>query len=251
MDESRYGIPRIDPVPLPTAEHQQKITRQKWFEIITVILLILAGTGFLAWRNNHTHTHLDANSTITESGEALESAGFEAEGTTSILNRQFATFHEKLDIFDCRIDLVGTGPDAPMETAIVWLTPIAGTWSPTAESLQAAVNRVGELGQTLVQTSGEALVTATSTLSSIRDVKRPHERGVAATSDGWKVTYVTYQGFDENASPEPVLVLILQKLSAGSDSELADFNRTLYQAVDDGMDIKTALKAIEGVAPST
>jgi hypothetical protein len=245
MPEKNYGIPQVDPVPDPTPEHQRKILKEKWFEIITVITLIITGTSFLMWRSAEQGSRPYPGQSIAQSVKAVEDNGAKADGTVTLFGREFLTFARTLDDFVFHVDLVGAGQDAPLETAIVWLTPVAGRPAPSVESLQKVVNDVSELGQILVPTTSEALVTASKTMEFMADAKRPHEKGVAATSDGWKLTYVTYRSFDDGAAPQPMLCLILQRLSTGESEALGEMNRVIFDALNQGLDIKTALRAAE------
>ena len=129
-----------------------------------------------------------------------------------------------------------------------WLTPIVAGGAPSPEQLQDAVNTVSQTGQKIVRSSLDALETATKTMSAVAGPNRPHDKGVAGSNDGWKVTYVTYRSYDEGASPQPVLYLIIQSLTAASDAQLGDLNRALYQAVEEGVDIKSALRGIVSTA---
>jgi hypothetical protein len=244
MSEHDFRVPPAGPMPSPTPEHQRRITNNKWFEVVTVILMIVVGFGYLAWRNYRANTHIDPARTLSESAKEIEREGGTKLSVSSLFGRQVLSYTQKMDIFDCNVDLIGMDPDSPLETAIIWLTPQPGKWAPEGNSLLKAVNGVGELGQKLVKSSSEAMDKAAKTMELIGDTKRPHDKGVAATNDGWKITYVTYRGFDENADPpEAVLYYILQRMSAGEDGSLAVFNRTLYDAVKQGIDAKLAVQA--------
>jgi len=244
MPETNHGIPYPGPMPVPTPEHQRKITRGKWFEIITVVSLILAGTAFLAWRK-HASTAPDPSVAMSESVKAVAAADCLPDGTTTLFKRQFLSFKKPLDGFECHVDLVGATLEAPIDAAIVWLTPLPGK-ALTPEALQFAVNSAGQLGQTIVPTIGQALVNASNTMTFEDDAKRPHDKGVSVTDDGWKLTYVTYRSYDEAGTPPPMLCLILHRLSAASDDTLGLLNRSLYEALNQGADLKTALRAAEG-----
>jgi hypothetical protein len=247
MPETRYGIPGVDPVPLPEPGHRRRITREKLFEVVSVILLIICGFGYLSYRNYRTHHHVEPATSLAESIRTIEATGAVADGQTTIHGLQFISFRQKLDPFACHIDLVGVASDAPLDAAVIWLTPNPGQWSPTEESLQIAVNSVGQIGQKLVTASSDAFEKAANTMTVVSDTARPHEKGVAGTSDGWKITYITYRSFDENSEPQPVLFLILHRLSAASDDQHAELNRALYEAVEKGDDVKTALQALKSV----
>ena len=78
-------------------------------------------------------------------------------------------------------------------------------------------------------------------MKRITDTQRPHGKGVAGTSNEWKVTYVTY----ESASGrEPALYYVIQRQSVGADPGLKEFNRTLYQTIDQGGEVRAALAAV-------
>jgi len=236
---AQYSSP-FGPMPSPTPEHQKRITKQKWFEIVLVIALIVAGAGFLGWREYRTRHHTDPALSLKSSTQSITSAGLIPSGTTTLRGRRFVTFSETLDSFDCHVDLVGEADAAPLDIAIIWLTPSSAA-APSVPALQNAVNRVQVLAQRLVQTSADALEKATKTMTFVGDAKRPHDKGVSGSSNGWKVTYVTYHAFDDTS--EPMLCLVLHRLSAASDPALADLNRDLYEALNRGDDLKTALGA--------
>lgn len=240
MSEYPYGIPSLDPVPSPTPDHRRRIVKEKAFEIVTVIVLILAGFGFLAWRT-YTAAQAAAGRTIGEAAAILEQAGLAPGETATLMNREFHSFSQSMDNFTCHVDLIGPGGSAPLETLVAWLTPLPETWPPTASALQDVVDSVRRIAKRIVPSSNDALEKAVATSELLGDAPRPHDKGVAATTDGWKLTYVTYRSFDETATPQPVLVLILQRFSAGEDPALGDLNRTLFDAVYRGTDIKTAL----------
>ncbi|MBI5093727.1 MAG: hypothetical protein HZB26_14945 [Candidatus Hydrogenedentes bacterium] len=249
MGDVRQTVDYTLPIPLPSPDHQQRITRQKWFEIGAVALLIAAGAGYLVWRDVRSQTTADNSVSLTASAEVIKQAGGHASGGTVLLNRHFQTFRQELTIFDCQVALIGEGTEDPLETAVIWLTPVPDKWAPTAEAMQGAVNSVASLAQKLVRSAGDALEKASKTMIYVSDTKRPHDKGVAGTSDGWKITYVTYRSANEGAAPEPALYLVLQRLSAGSNPDLAVFNRTLYEAIEQGDDIETVLRGASASPP--
>lgn len=243
MSEQDFRVPPSGPTPLPTPEHQRKITGNKWFEVITVVLMIVVGFGYLAWRNSGGISDGDPARTLGESAHRIELDGAVQAENTLVFGRHLLSYTQNAGIFERHIDLVGTDLKSPLETAIIWLTPNSGDWKPTDQSLLDAVNGVGELGRRLVVSSSDALAKAVNTMEFIKDSERPHDKGVAATTDGWKITYVTYHGFDEHADPQPVLYFVLQRMSAGEDDALGVFNRTLYEAIQRGDDAVAAVRA--------
>lgn len=241
MSETRNPVDYSAPVPSPAPDHQKRISREKWFEVGVVVLCILAGVGYLMWRNSQGRG-ADSSKSLTASIAAIQQAGGRATGDMVLLDRHFHTFRQEMTVFDCHIALVGTGGGAPLETAVIWLTPAPARWTPSPKIMQDAVNSVAALGQTLLYTTSEGLEKAAKTMVYVSDTRRPHDKGVAGTSDGWKITYVTYRSTNEGGPPQPALYLVLQRLSAGSNPDLAELNRTLYEAVDKGQDILAALQ---------
>ena len=245
MDEKDFRVPPAPTfgLPLPTPEHQRKITRNKWFEVVTVMLMIVIGFGYLAWRNSGRAASFNAAQTLEASISAMKEDGATQLSSTTIGNRTMASLSKKLAGFDCNVELLGKYPNAPLETAIIWLAPPAGTFSPSDSLMLEVVNGVGELGHKLVPSTAEAMEKAVKTSELIKDSPRPHQRGVAATNDGWKVTYVTYGNYDETASPpQAVLYYVIQRLSAGEDETLGPFNRALHEAILQGADAKQAIQ---------
>lgn len=240
MSEPIPGIPR------PTPEHQRKITRGKWFEILTVVVLIVLGTAFLYVRGQWAASQPEPAETVAASIAAVQADGAKPVGDAVFFNRHVWSYGKLLTGFVAHIDLVGAREETPLETAIIWLTPQPGTGDPSAQVLQAAVNAAGEIAYGLVHSSALAFEKAAKTMEFISDSPRPHDKGVGASDDGWKLTYITYRNHDDTAAPQPMLCLVLQRLSAGGDPALADMNRVLYDALQSGGDIKTALRAASG-----
>ena len=243
MSETQYGIPYPGPMPSPTPEHQRRIIKEKAFEIVTVVVLIIGFFGFLAWRN-YVNSIPPPASTLQEAAAAVQAAGAVPGADSALFQREFRAFSQPVDYFTRHIRLIGERADAPLETLLVWLTPAPGQPAPPIDKLQNVVNDIRELAVAVLPTASVALETAVATSEYIKDTPRPLEKGVASTSDGWKLTYVTYRSFDENADPpQPVLVLVLQRLSAGENPALGDMNRILFEAVQEGQDIMAALQA--------
>lgn len=244
MPDTNYGIPYPGPMPVPTPEHQRKITREKWFEIITVISLIVAGASFLAWRN-YASTPPDPSRSLADSLQAIATAGYLPATNETFFGQQFRGFSKDIEGFTCQADLVAPAEAAPTDAVLISLVPAAGA-TPSPEALQFAVNAVASLAQTLVPSSGEALITASKTMEEALEVPRPFEKGVGATKDGWKLTYITYRSYDETGVPPPMLHLVLHRLTAASDVAQADLNRRLYEALNQGRFVRDALRTGDG-----
>jgi len=242
MPEYINGIPYPSPPPRPEPAHQKKITREKWMEIAIVISLIISGAAFLAWRNYSQAPNAGASNSIAESATVLKKFDALPASEKVIYGRTFWSFQKPLAGFTANIDLVGEREDTELETAIIWLTPIPGNPAPSESDLQAAVNGAGQIAESLLPSAGLAFETASKTMELI-NTNRPHDKGVGATTDGWKLTYITYRSYDGNAAPQPMLCIVLHRLSAAERDDLGTLNRSLYQALENGDDIKTALLA--------
>lgn len=229
--------------PLPDPEHQQRITRQKVFEIVCVLLLICGGVGYLMWRGDGMHVDREAPRTLQEAVAIVEAEGYSPREPAVLHGRLFAAFGRVSSPFESHIALVGPSADEPVEMVLLWLTPQADVKELSPAALKAGVDAVARHGQLLVPSMMEALEKAVNTMVFQSDTERVHDKGVAGTDDAWKLTYVTYHAFDEGDTAQPALVLLLQRLSAASDPALADFNRTLYRAVSEGVSFEVALRA--------
>lgn len=228
------------PIPLPTPEHQHKITRQKWREIITVVLLIVAGVGFLYWRSYREEHRPDAAEDISVSIELLKAAGWSDAIESPIMNRTCWTMTRDMAGFKGHVELIGERREGPLETAIVWLAP-----DPSAEEphdLQEAVNTTGAVAQALVRASQLAFETAAKTMEFVTNTPRPHDKGVAGTDNGWKLSYFTYRSYEELGPLQPMICLVLQRLSAGENEQLAEFNRRLFESIQAGEIATEALR---------
>lgn len=234
------------PPPEPDPEHNRRIIKEKRFEILAVVGFIALGTGFLMWRGVTPTVLRDAPESLSEAVEVVQYAGFARRETTNVLGREVVTLGSDIDAFTCTIDLFGASMDGPLETALIWLAPVAEEWPPTEEAYQDAVDAVANTGVRLVPNADEAIQKAIDTSVTEKDVARPHDKGVAATQDGWKITYIVFKEFDESSDPQPALTLVLQSLDAASDPALETFNRRLYAALREGVEPKGALAAGEG-----
>jgi hypothetical protein len=229
------------PPPEPDPDHNRRILKEKRFEILTVVGLIVAGTAFLMWRGVSPQVVIENPETLGDAEQAVQYAGFKPQGQTSFFARTAVTLSRQIDGFECNVDLIGRNETEPLETAVIWLEPNPEQWPPTETQYQDAVNMVSSVGVRLVTTASDAIQTAVDTSLVVNDADRPHDKGVASTQDGWKITYVVFKNFDEDAEPRPALTLVIQSLDAASDPALEDLNRGLYAAVREGIDVKTRL----------
>lgn len=242
VSELKHGIPFPPEIPSPTPEHQRKITGQKRFEVALVVLLVVAGTAFLMWRNAHTATSTDPANSLEASANAMVGAGCKPSDRRILFHRPWLTFTRELNGLTCHINLGAKTDESPLETAVIWLTTAPGQSPLDGQALQNVVDSVVLLARNLVQSAPSAVDTAVKTSELITAGARSYDKGVGSTRDGWKVTYVTFRSFDETSPQrQPVLFLVLQRLSAASDEELAAFNQALHEAVVRGDDLEVAL----------
>jgi len=232
------------PPPEPDPEHNRRILKEKRFEILAVVSFIVLGTGFLMWRGVMPQIVTEAPETFAEAVETVQYNGFAKRASTTLFGRNVITFERHIEGFDCTVDLFGASDDAPLETALIWLAPVAEEWPPSDEEYQNAVNAVSNAGIRLVPKANEAIEKAIATSVFERDADRPHDKGVAATQDGWKITYIVFRKFDEETEAQPALMLVLQSLSAASDPESELLNRELYRAIEAGEEVKAALRML-------
>jgi hypothetical protein len=226
------------PPPEPDPDHNRRILKEKRFEILTVVGFIVAGTAFLMWRGVSPQVVIENPETLGEAVEAVQYAGFKPQGETSFFARTAVTLSRQIDSFTCNVDLIGRDESGPLETALIWLEPNSEQWPPNETQYQDAVNMVSNVGVRLVTTAEDAIQTAVDTSLVVNDADRPHDKGVASTRDGWKITYVVFKSFDEDAEPRPALTLVIQSFDAASDPSLEVLNRGLYAAVREGIDAK-------------
>lgn len=234
------------PPPEPDPEHNRRILKEKRFEIGMVVGLIALGTGFLMWRGITPTIVTEAPETFGEAVETVQYAGFAPGASETLFGRNVVTLERHVEGFDCTVDLFGVSDDSPLETALIWLAPVAEEWPPSEAEYQDAVNAVLSAAVRLVPAANEAIEKAIDTSLFEGDAERPHDKGVAVTRNAWKVTYVVFRDFDEGAEARPALVLVLQSLDAASDVGLEALNRELYRAVEAGEEVKGALRALSG-----
>jgi len=230
-----------EPPPQPEPEHQRRINRGHWFERIAIAVVVFAGIAYLMWSGNEPQVETAAPETVDEATSLILAANYERASSGEVEGQSYLVLRRDLESFTTRIALLGKEPAEPLDTALIWLTLNSGD-DPAPGVFQDVVNTVAGLAQTLVPTSNEALETAISTITLETDTLRPHEKGVAQTKDGWKITYVTYREADVN---DVALVLVLQRLSVASDPAFALFHRHLFTAIKQGANLEDALRLNE------
>ena len=224
--------------PQPEAEHQQTINRQKYFEIASVIIMILVGFGYLALSiNNRESASTSVSGTVEDMPSVLTTQGYTAEGTTTILDQRFDTFTHQGGILRTTVDLMSLGAkaDSEINAFIIAVGLPANQPLPPdgviAPAVQDAFNVVAELGEALLPHSTPGFEKAVATTAPIQLNAVYHLKGVAQTSSGWKITYINYRAYEENEQGIPLLLFIYEQLNTASDTELEDFHLALYKEI--------------------
>ncbi|MCC6143056.1 MAG: hypothetical protein IT368_04530, partial [Candidatus Hydrogenedentes bacterium] len=168
-------------IPVPTPDHQRRITRQKWFEVATVVVLIVGGVAWLAWRSSSPATE-SGPASLSAAAQALLAEGLQERGNERLHDLEFREFAQGFAPFGCTVALAGAAADAPLDLVLITLYPQPGEAAPP-DSVQQVVNHVMELGRKLVPASPEALEKAVRTSEFLPGAPRPHDKGVAATNN--------------------------------------------------------------------
>ncbi len=234
---------------MPDEDHQQKINRQKYFEIASVIILILVGFGYMAISSGRNAAPGDGTSTIANLSALIEGQGFQVLGSSMALTREFHGFSEQGDILNTSVELVSPESGQDAEAIIFAVGHPQGTPFPSDDvaeaAVQAAFDRVAKLGEVLVPSSSQGLSTAVNTTVEVSSGAVRYLKGVAQTSNGWKITYVAYREYEGGGGQVPLLLFVYQRLDAASDPALEDFNQVLFTAVNESTNIKQAMIAHE------
>ncbi len=240
------GIPpeALEPPPKVEMEpeHRRTVIREKAFEIVVAVTLIVSFVGFMMWQNAYPGTDGPTPATLGEAVDAIQSAGFDAAGQEELFDLQFVSSVRSIDSFDLHLDLAATDVTMPINTALVWLTPKPGDWPPSDTAFRGAVDAISDIAVWLAPGAGDGLDTAVRTMTNEVVTPRPHRKGVAGTADGWKITYITYSIADPDNPSLPALVLAMQPLSVASNPAYEKLGLAIHTALREGADVKAALR---------
>ncbi len=238
--------------PAPDPEHQHRINRQKGFEIGTVIILIAVGVGYFAISNRASQGRADGPITMSSVSNVVFAHDFEPTGESSILDRRFLSFSREEPILRTSLDIISGEDDEEVEALLIVVSHPGGKPFPSDDiaerAIQEGLDEMSDLGQGLIPSSHTALQKAVITMSAGKEGLL-HNKGVAQTSDGWKITYITYREYEETGEDIPLLLFPYQRLSAASDPERSEFNRVLYESINAGTDAKAGLRVYEAGLP--
>ena len=252
---SRCGSVREMPSekPAPDPEHQHRINRQKGFEIGTVIILIVVGVGYFAIRNRVPQGRVDGPVTMSSVSNIVFAHDFEPTGESSILSHRFRSYSREEPILRTSLDIISEEDDEAVEALLIVVSHPGGKPFPSDDvaerAIQEGFDEMSDLGERLIPSSRSALQKAVITMTSGKEGLL-HNKGVAQTSDGWKITYITYREYEETGEDIPLLLFLYQRLSAASDPERGEFNRVLYESINAGTDAKSGLRAYEAGLPT-
>ncbi len=229
--------------PLPAPEHQRRITKSKFFEISAVALMIVVGLTFVSVRNRAPDD--DVLASVVSLSNVAGANNYEFTGESSAFGRKFLGYQKEAGIFQTTLQLIANEESDALEAIlIVVASPVGKAFPPdqVAESaIQASLDDITVLSGELHPTFVQAMETASKTMTAGKDGVA-HTKGVSQTSDGWKLTYIVYRGYEESGSDIPLLLLLFQRLSAASDPELAEFNGIVFDAISRGIDPLSSLQ---------
>ncbi len=234
--------------PNPDPTHQHAINRQKYFEIAAVVIMILVGFGYLALSTSKTQVANPHQVAATDVSSAVLKAGFEETDTASILGQQFTTYTRQTGILHTTIDLVtaDNDPQPSVDTIVIAVSlPANRPFPPDTviePAVQEAFNAVVDLGETLLPVSTPGLKKAVATTATITANAVDHQKGVAQTSSGWKITYINYREYKESPEAVPLMLFVYQRLDTASHPDHADFQKALYEAINTGKEVKQVMR---------
>ena len=234
--------------PAPDPKHQRRIDKQKGFEIAAVIVTIIVGLGYFALSNRAPAGQGDGSDTVANLLHIITSNGYASEGESLILGKKFHSYRRQDGVLQNTIDLIEDVETESVEAILIVVGHPGGETFPPDKVAEAAtqdaLDTMVQFGEALVPSSTPALRKAAATMSPAKRGLM-HNKGVAQTSDGWKVTYIAYREYEEDGEAVPLLLFLYQRLSAASSPGLAGFNRVLYDAINAGEDPKSRLLAHE------
>lgn len=226
-------------------DHQQSINRQKYFEIATVITLIIVGFGYLAISIGRRPDAGDGTATISNHTAILLSDGYEQVESTRAMDQRFHSFRLQDETLLTSIDLVSADEGDRTQVIIFSVGLPSEKTMPSVEvaakMVQDAFDSIADLGERLVHDSTLGLSKAVKTTVVVTNDDTRFHKGVAQTSSGWKITYIAYREVDGEGDTIPLLLFIYQRLDAASDPALESFNHILFSAANDGKNIRQAM----------
>ena len=235
---------------IPEADHQTNINRQKYFEIATVIIMIIVGFGYFAISSGRAGIEVTGSTSATDLGAILRSENFEQLESETILGQTFDRYRVQNGLLRTVVDVVSTDGDE-QTNAIIFSAGLPGdTPFPSDDiaekAIQDSFDEIARLGELLVPSSIEGLSKAVNTTVPVSNSITEFRKGVAQTNSGWKITYIAYRAYEEDGSDIPLLLFVYQRLDAASDPAQESFNKTLFTAANEGENIIEAMRTKAG-----
>jgi hypothetical protein len=230
-------------------EHQQNINRQKYFEIATVIILILVGFGYLSISTGQTPAANDGSAKIHDLVDIVEGMDYISGDVLQAGEQTIHPLHLTGPILNSSVDIISATDSEVAHTIILSVHFPANETFPADDiaepAIQEAFNASATLGELLVPRSTESLSKAVNTTAEKKKDGKHLFRGAAQTSSGWKISYIAYREIDKTGDRDiPLLLFIYQQLDAASDPMLQTFNERMFATVNAGGDIRDALHTI-------
>jgi len=225
-------------------EHLDRLRKQKIFEIGIVVTLIVVGVVYLSTFAKQPIGESARSTDVAEYDSVIESRGYAHVSDISAGGKAIRSFRLRLDTIEHEVFLVAPTDSESVEAFILSASVPAGDEFPKGDAandlVQKSFNLLGRLAESLLPTTKTALEKAIATTTPGKG-KAAHEKGVAQTTDGWKVTYIMYRSYEDDGSKIPLLLFIFQQLDAASNIENETFNRYLYAGVNDGKTIQAVM----------
>lgn len=241
-DDSELGT-SIDP------DHRRKVRKSKAFEVITVMVLIIGGVILFGMLGRVTDMDPDREVTLEGVKRHLDHEGFRAAGESTVLDRRFLTYEQRLESFAATVDVMAPAEGETVDLIILAISQPQGQDVPPVEeaesALTKAVAKLSHVAQMLIPASADGFTQAVETTKAIKDEGvRPHDRGTAGTNSNWKVTYIVYHEYPEDGEAVPLMLFVCQSLDSASSPDFEQFNRALFGAINTGDDLKTTLQSL-------
>ncbi len=246
------AVPEVDESGrlVPDAEHQLNISRQKFFEVSAVVVMIIVGFGYFAISKGRTEANATGSTTVTDLSAILRAENFEERDSSTALDQTFHQFLLGNAILQTSVSLVSDeGSEQTYAILISAGLPAGKTFPPddiAEKAIQDTFDEIADLGELLVPSSTQGLSKAVHTTVPVSNGSTRLRKGVAQTSSGWKITYIAYRAMEENEVEMPLLLFIYQRLDAASDPSRQNFNQVLFTAANEGANILRAMQDLEG-----
>jgi hypothetical protein len=234
-------------------DHLERLRKQKIFEIGIVVTLIIVGVVYLSAFSKRPSGPNARSTSIDEFSTVIDSRGYELVSESNSEEKQFHSYQRSFGILQHDLHVIAPTQSDQVEAFTISASVPAGEQYPQAQqaddATQKSFNSIVNLAESLLPTSTDALKKAAATVTEGKGSTR-HEKGVAQTTDGWKVTYIMYRKAEDDGSEIPLLLFLFQRLDAASNPDNESFNRVLFNGIGNGKPIQSIIDEI-GAAPES